>query len=347
MQLIKRLFGQKKQSSTAAANLPEAAQLASPTLTPEAWLLQLFERHELPSTVHDGWVLPNSELPAVRATWHAGETHGRLDVQVLVRDGLVIEECFAGIGAGDIGLADGLQNFTINSFHTLLSALWLRHDPEQVETETWCVAGRQFSAFNGNIGTRSSTGVTPSIPAGMMRVLEAAIRGEPLEQDLHWFRFYVGQMNGEFSFEALKDNEPWPAGVSALASCGWAPRDGFYSARLFIVLREKNDADQRKFLLSDFNSACDAVLPAEYGLAQNRSMNPILSSIEAGRVVRVLAVESCASELPAEDQERLKSMIGSLRSVARIDPHGFVWLSFDEGVLRDDFCLMRAEVELA
>jgi hypothetical protein len=159
-------------------------------------------------------------------------------MQVLVRDGLVIDECFAGIGVGDAALADGLQNFTINSFHTLLSALWFRHDPEQVETEIWTVASHRFEAFIGNVGTRSSTEVAPTIPAGMLPLLEEAVRGEPLEHDLHWFRFYVGHVNGEFTFEALKDNEPWPAGVSALMSCGWASGAGFYSARLFMILRE-------------------------------------------------------------------------------------------------------------
>lgn len=239
MRLIRNLLGKRK--STSAATLSETAQVAKPVLTPEAWLLELFKRHELVSTVQDGWVFPNSELPAVRGVWHPGETHGRLDMHVLVRDGVLIEECFAGIGVGDIGLADGLQNFNINSFHTLLSAIWFRHDPEQVETEAWAVRGRQFIAFIGNVGTRSSIGIMPSVPTGVMTPLEAAIRSESLQHDLHWFRFYVGHFNGDFTFEALKDNEPWPAGESALASCGWTPCEGFYSARLFIVLRETID----------------------------------------------------------------------------------------------------------
>ena len=70
---------------------------------------------------------------------------------------------------------------------------------------------------------------------------EGAIRHESLEHDLHWFRFYVGNLKGEFTFEALKDNEPWAAGESALASCGWSPTDKFYSARLFMVLRRSVD----------------------------------------------------------------------------------------------------------
>jgi hypothetical protein len=206
-------------------------------LTPQAWLTELFKGHGFEPSFHDGWVLPNGELPAIRGIWHSGETHGRLDIQVLVREGMVVEECFGGIGAGDFGLSDGLQNFTINSFHVLLSSLWSSHDPAQVEIEDWTVTGRRFSVFIGNVGTRSINGSTPSIPAELMPHLEAAVRSEQLERDLHWFRVYVGHVKGAFTFEALKDNEPWSEGVSALSSCGWARHDTFYSARLFIVLR--------------------------------------------------------------------------------------------------------------
>lgn len=66
VQLIKNLFGKKK--STPAARLSEPAQPAKPALTPQAWLLELFKRHGLASTVHNDWVLPGGELPAVRGT---------------------------------------------------------------------------------------------------------------------------------------------------------------------------------------------------------------------------------------------------------------------------------------
>jgi len=236
---LKNLLGRKG---------PPAAEPSRPSdepaLTPRAWLLDLFERHGLTSTVHGDWVLPSAELPAIRGTWHARETAGRLDVHVMVREGVVIEECFAGVGAGEAGLADGLRNFTINSFHTLLSALWRRHDPGQVVIETWTVAGRRFRAFIGNVGTRSSNGIAPPIPSDMLSRLEAAIRSESLEHELHWFRFYVGHVNAGFTIEALKDNETWPAGEDALKSCEWVRRDGFYSARLFMVLRETADEAQ-------------------------------------------------------------------------------------------------------
>ena len=59
VQLIKNLFGKKK--SKPAARLSEPAQPAKPALTPQAWLLELFKRHGLASTVHDDWVLPGGE----------------------------------------------------------------------------------------------------------------------------------------------------------------------------------------------------------------------------------------------------------------------------------------------
>ncbi len=68
--------------------------------------------------------------------------------------------------------------------------------------------------------------------------------------------------------------------------------------------------------------------------------------IAAGSSVRVLSVASCTTDLPEDDQARLVSIVGQLRKVTRIDAHGFIWLSFDEGCQRDDFCLMPAEVEV-
>ena len=234
MGLFRSLFGEKDKS---AVNPPEPVLEQDPESTTQAWLLELFKGHDLPASVHNEWVVPNGELPGIRGSWWPGETHGRLDVDVLVRDDVLIEERFGGFGAGDAGLADGFKNFTINSFHVLLSALWSQHDPEQVEIESWSVMGRQFRAFIGNVGTRSSSDVKFSLPMALMPKLAAVIQCAPLDQDLHWFRFYAANINGEFTFEALKDNEPWPAGLTTLASCGWEPSSSFYSARLFMVLR--------------------------------------------------------------------------------------------------------------
>lgn len=70
-------------------------------------------------------------------------------------------------------------------------------------------------------------------------------------------------------------------------------------------------------------------------------------SLIAGNTVRVIAVTSCASGLPHEDQARLQAIVGKTRRIVHFDRSGFVWLSFAAGELSDDFCLLPSEVVLA
>jgi hypothetical protein len=64
-----------------------------------------------------------------------------------------------------------------------------------------------------------------------------------------------------------------------------------------------------------------------------------------GHTVKVLSVESCASGLPFEDQQRLRGIIGKTRVVVDIDDYGFVWLSFSDEQFAD-FCVFPRELEL-
>jgi hypothetical protein len=208
----------------------------------QAYISELFGRHGIACDVRDEWILPRSGLPALRAAWYPGSTSGRLDVEVLVREGVLIQESFAGIGEGNTGLMDGLGNFTLNSFHVMLAALWGQNDPEQVTTEAWSIAGRKFLAYIGNVGTRSSSAVTPHIPTELMSELEKAIRAESLQCGTHWFRVYAGHLNANSTLEALMDNAEWPAGLSALKGLPWEKIEGFYSVRLFVILNTVVDS---------------------------------------------------------------------------------------------------------
>jgi hypothetical protein len=200
-------------------------------------LSKLFEEHGVSSIIENEWVVPNNELPAIRALWYPGESSGRLDVQALVQDQVVIEECFAGIGQGDRALNDAMVNFSVNSFHVLLASLWNRNDSEQVTTEQWNVGNKRYTAFIGNFGTRSSEGVRPHIPSELFSQIAKAIQHETLTERLHWFRFFVGNSSGEKTIEALRDNQPWEAGIDTLENAAWPSCQGYYSVRLFVVLR--------------------------------------------------------------------------------------------------------------
>ena len=228
---LKKLFGKKDAPAPAKTVDPMAERVAQALAT-------LLEAHGIQCGRHDEWVTPNWELPALRGQWHPRENLGRLDIQVLVKPGLTIEESFAGVGPLDEGFKSALENFSVNSLHVLLSALWNHDDRSQVNIEHWSVAGLPFTAVVGNLGMRGSSTVgAPAPPAGLFNTLHQAICDESLTPELHWFRFFFANHGGEHMFESLRDNEPWSPGIDALKSLAWAPTDGFYSARLLLILK--------------------------------------------------------------------------------------------------------------
>jgi len=98
-------------------------------------LSRLMEAHGVSYNVEREWVVPHGALAAARASWYARVGSGVLQVDVLLENKSVINECFAGIGDGAEGICDALQNFMANSLHVLLAAFWGRDDAEQVTTQ--------------------------------------------------------------------------------------------------------------------------------------------------------------------------------------------------------------------
>lgn len=203
-------------------------------------LSELMSAHNINFHIVGEWITPYGKLPAIRATWYPREENGRLEIDVLLEDRRIINECFAGIGAGRSGLNDALQNFCVNSFHVLLASFWEINDPDQVMTECWNIAGKEYTTYIGNFGTRgnASAGVGTKIPAGLFEAIEKAIKSEPLSDQYSWFRCFFCDLSGEQTFEALKNNEVWESGMQALKSLPWVKTNGYYSVRIFLLLRE-------------------------------------------------------------------------------------------------------------
>lgn len=208
-------------------------------ITLEKQLSELMSAHNIQFHVENEWIVPFSKLPAIRATWYPRQESGLLEVDVLLEDQRIINECFAGIGAGQSGLNDALQNFCVNSFHVLLAAFWELNDPDQVMTELWNIDGKEYTAFIGNFGIRGSVETDAEIPDHLFDVITNTIKIEPSLEGLSWFRCFFCNISGNLTFETLKNNELWESGVSALQSLPWAKKNGYYSVRNFLVLREK------------------------------------------------------------------------------------------------------------
>lgn len=206
------------------------------------FLQELLRAHGVAASRHKEWSLPEGRRPAMRGIWHSGDgprTAGRLDIQVALEDGRVIVEGFAGVGEGIEGARDGLKNFTTNSFHVLLAALWDRVDEERVTVETWRLSSGNATAYIGPFGTRGSPEPVRDLLPEAFGAIEAALKGAQLGPEMHWARsFYCHLRTGETTVEAMLDNRDWPAGREAFAAVAWPGSEDWYMVRNFLVLSD-------------------------------------------------------------------------------------------------------------
>lgn len=201
------------------------------------YLEKLFSAHGISYQVSNEWIVPNERLPAIRATWFPRKESGVFEVEVLLEDGRLVNECFSGIGCGEEGILNGLESFCINSFHVFLSAFWGLHEPEQVTIEEWKINDKLYKAYIGNFGTRTSSGLAPQMPDHLFSSIEQTILGEILDHDIAWFRVFFANLSGAKTYEALKENELWEKGVETLKSIHWSDAEGYYSFRNFMILK--------------------------------------------------------------------------------------------------------------
>ena len=202
-----------------------------------AELAQCLAAHGLDGSTHNDWVVPNGELPAIRGTWFPRETGGRLDIEILLKDERMMVECFAGLGNGGAGLVNGFTNFTANSLHPMLAAIWGVENEEQVTTESWQVGGKNYTAYLGGLGQRTSQGYTPKLPPNLFDSIEALIKSTSMEHRIHWIRHFFCNISPEQQvYESLLDNDVWEAGEENLKELDWHKPETFYSVRHFMIL---------------------------------------------------------------------------------------------------------------
>ena len=200
-------------------------------------LAQLLEAHGAPCQQYNGWLFPLGEAPGVLADWrdqsHGNSLVGSLAIVVQLLDRRQIVENFAGVGRGLEGIQDAFASFAICDLHVMLPALWNLPVPDFEEREYWHAEDSKIEVFAGPWHLRNGF----EVPDDLWMKIRAAIERESLDKDLHWFRFFVGQLDGELTLEALKDSMEWPTGKTLLSAQQWPHRKGFSSARLFLIVR--------------------------------------------------------------------------------------------------------------
>lgn len=202
----------------------------------------LLQSHGLQTAIDKEWIAGSTALPAIRAslalTGRPDTT--RLDVELRVGAAeQTIIESFAGVGQDEETAAnDAVENFCQSGLHVFLAAFWDHIDQDQVLIESWHINGATWSAYIGNYVCRGVGAEATPVPSEAFPLTEALIKKLPLTGDLHWVRtFYCNLTAQEKVAEALLDNDTWTELQEALLHLKWPPRDNFYTARNFLILR--------------------------------------------------------------------------------------------------------------
>ena len=214
---------------------------------PLQMLMKSLEAHGVEALRHKDWLLPFGQLPCVTADWlRRDRLMGTLAVVAHLEDEREVVEVFPGLGEEDgDAIAYAFESFSVGALHEMLAAIWNVRDEEDddvaepAEPELWHINGQDYELFEGPWQAR---GERLSCPELWDR-LKSAIEALPLTADLHWFRVFVGGTAGAFTFEALKDSEPWVEGQELLRSLSWESGEKYGSVRNFLMLRKREAKD--------------------------------------------------------------------------------------------------------
>lgn len=207
---------------------------------------ELLAAHGVPTGRYKGWLVDTEGrlLPPVRArvetaTPREGAVTARLDVEVIVSERHWIVESFAGMGEdAHEATVSAVENFARSSLHVLLAALWEMPGDEQVTTEEWTLDGVPYRATVGSYSLRSFGNAPVEIPEQFFPALVSRVTSLPAAEDLYWVRaFYCNIDASQDTTEVLLNNQPWPAGQTAIAMLPWERLATYYSVRLFLVLQ--------------------------------------------------------------------------------------------------------------
>jgi hypothetical protein len=203
----------------------------------------IFASHDVQLTADDGWLTTSGSYPRCRS--HVSESRQyesqcsiRLDIEVALNDQQTIIESFGDWGATPSdALASACHNFTTSSLHVFLSAIWDKHDDEQVWRETWEIEGKRWNVYLGNIVRKAAGGLDVPVPQQLVPIIEQMIRSLCLASQSHWVRVYFANMAADNqNVEVLLDNEPWEQAQDAVRNVKWPVMDSFYSSRMFLMI---------------------------------------------------------------------------------------------------------------
>jgi hypothetical protein len=221
-----------------------------PYLELQPRLLELLEGHGVSCATYKHWILPNNALPALRAfpyrtdQHESGRTTRQINIELKLSEEETIVECYGGMGSSlEQAIGDVLKTFCIGTMHVYLSAFWDKHEPDQVEIETWEINGARWSAYIGNTIQKRNTQIPQKLlPEGYLKTVQQHVASLPLGREYHWLSAYLFRIRDSITADMQIDNEPSPDLTSKMKVLAWPHSEGFYSTRMFILLKRLSDA---------------------------------------------------------------------------------------------------------
>jgi hypothetical protein len=208
-----------------------------------AYFHKLLKAHDLQATHYNDWVTVNGDFPAFRAFYERPLTKNRagaLTIQIMLDEASLVEECFAAIGDSDIEAIQGaLEQFAMTMFHPIISGCCNYVDEEQVTKETWPL--KMFTKaeiWSGNIALRKSADEDIKTPIDWLTHISNELKKASVKKGYNWITLYCSRLNSDSLIaSASLNNNDWPAGLRATTKLSWPEIDGFYGARLFILVK--------------------------------------------------------------------------------------------------------------
>ncbi|WP_417387894.1 DUF6348 family protein [Gimesia sp.] len=240
--LVALLAGMAGCSSETSSPSPPADLHGDSTINPI--ILELMKQHEIEAQIDDGWVVvadrPSICGAVVTKTRPTPDVISiQIDIYFKIAPDRILVESFGGLGTTlEEAVADGINNFAVNSLHVLLSAFYEKNDRQAV-IEQWTINGIPRRVTIGHIGMRGNVPDSGEGSPEWFLDLEKNIKKSSLQAGTHWVRCYYAQMeNQSVSLEILRDNQHWKAIQTEMEKTNWPKADDFFSVRVFLVIQD-------------------------------------------------------------------------------------------------------------
>lgn len=212
------------------------------------YISDLFISHNIKCTFKDNKILFDKEKISIEIYCFDKTSNPNLNalqLDINIYYGISpITESFAGIGENfESASINAIENFTHNSFHTILSAFFTSKFDKEIQKYNWNINNKEFGVYSSNIGIR---GTKPAkLNDGWLKQFEIEIKKLELKEGIHSIRLFYSQNQYQTTVcEVLLNNNISIQLQEKAKNFDWQKQEDFYSFRVFMILESGIDLER-------------------------------------------------------------------------------------------------------